>query len=1150
MSFVHLHLHSEYSLLDGACRVRDIPAAAREAGQNAVALTDHGVMFGAVAFYDECIKAGIKPIIGCECYLAPGDRREKPEPGQSAYSHLVLLCRDNTGYRNLMRMVSAAYSEGFYSKPRIDLELLRENCEGLICLTGCLAGAIPQAIIRGDMEEAENLAFELFDIFGDNLYLEVQNHGDELDKVVTDGIIELSEVTGIPLAATNDVHYLRKKDAYAQRVLMSVQMSRTVDELGEGAFTGDEFYFKTEKEMLSLFPDLQEAVTNTALIAEECNVSFSFDGHYLPKAKLPEGADADGTLREKAHEGFEKHIEDGSIAFGSHTREEYEERIENELSVICSMGFSDYFLIVADFVCHARDSGIPVGPGRGSGAGSLVAYLIGITEIDALDYDLVFEAFLNPERVSMPDFDIDFCAERRGEAIRYVEEKYGRECVAHIIAFNTFAAKQALRDVGRAIGMSYADADAIVKLIPPEAQTIAQALEASKQLRDMRFSDDSVSRLLSVASAIEGMPRNITIHAAGIVIYDRPLCDFVPLCVSGGEVLTQYDMDVVARLGLLKFDFLGIRYLTVISDAEKLVRETEPGFDIRNIPFDDRKTYELISSEHCAGLFQIESAGMQKMLSRLKPQNVQDIMTAIALYRPGPAKFIDKYISNRKENKRSGYRNPLLGEILSETYGCIVYSEQVTKIFRAVAGYSFGKADVVSRAIKKKNLEVIERERKGFIEGAVAGGETREAAAALFEDMVGFANYGFKKSHAAAYGIVSYRTAYLKANYPSQYIAAMLSSVLGDLGKMAYYIEDAARLGIKLLPPDISESDSGFTATPDGNIRYGLGALRNVSTAYIEKIAEERAKRPFSGFVDFVTRMAGQDTSKKQLESLIKCGAFDSFGITRSALLLSYEKIADTAQGTRRRNIEGQIDMFAGAEEQQDDSLIPNRPEFDDAVRLRFEKEVSGVYFSGHPLDRFNDEMISAGAAAVSELLTREEISENEYFNVCGIVGDIVRKQVKSGEMIFFTLADRTSEIEVIVFSALLPKYQALLTEGNALCVRANVSSGDVRKLIMRDCYVLGAKNAPVRQEAAGGAEKKDTGTEEKRMYLRFESFDAPEYRRALALCAIFPGRLSLVVYSRRDSRYMKVEGLGASDSGFLQKELTELLGDGNVVVR
>ena len=1145
MAFVHLHLHSEYSLLDGACRVKDIPTAAREAGQTAVALTDHGVMFGAVAFYDECIKAGVKPIIGCEVYLAPGSRFDKPDMGQDAYSHLILLCKDNTGYRNLMRMVSAGFTEGFYSKPRIDMELLQENCEGLICLTGCIAGAIPKAIIRGDMEEAEETAFALFDIFGDDLYLEVQDHGDELDKVVVPRLIELSEVTGIPLAATGDVHYLKKKDAYAQKVLMSVQMGKTVDELGDGAFASEEFYFKTEKEMSELFREIPEAVTNTALIAEDCNVTFSFDEHFLPKAKLPAGASADAVLKEKSFAGFEKLVSDGKINFEKHTRDEYTARMKTELSVICDMGFSDYFLIVADFVGHARESGIPVGPGRGSGAGSLVAYLIGITEIDALDYDLVFETFLNPERVSMPDFDIDFCAKRRGEAIKYVEEKYGRECVAHIIAFNTFAAKQALRDVGRAIGMSYAETDAVVRALPEGSATIAQALEASKPLRDMRFGDEKAARLLSVASAIEGMPRNITIHAAGIVIYDQPLCDFVPLCTSGGEVLTQYDMDVVARLGLLKFDFLGIRYLTVISDAEALVKADDPAFDIKNIPFDDKKTYDLLASEHCAGLFQIESAGMQKMLSRLKPECVEDIMLSIALYRPGPAKFIDKYIANRRAGRRSGYKNPKLEEILSETFGCIIYSEQVTQIFRAVAGYSFGKADVVSRAIKKKKLDVVESERKTFIDGAVAGGETPEAAAALFEDMVGFANYGFKKSHAAAYGIVSYRTAYLKANYPAQYIAALLSSVLGDLSKMAVYIEDATRLGIKLLPPDINTSSSGFTATKDGNIRYGLGALRGVSTAYIDKIEDERKERPFSGFVDFVMRMAKYEGSKKQLESFIKCGAFDSFGLHRSALLVSYEKIADTAAANSRTGIEGQMDMFDDPNEAQDDSVIADKPELDDAVKLHFEKEVSGVYFSGHPLDKYNEKINSLSAVPITELLTRSAISETEQYRVCGMIGDITRKKVKSGDMIFFTLCDRTSEIEVIVFSSTLAKYEGVLMSGRAVCVTATVSVGEQRKLIMKECVPLGVKRAAPAPEKAASPPAQNT-----KMYLRFASFDAPEYKQALALCSIFSGALSLIVYSAKDDRYMKVDGLRADGGKFLYNELCELLGKENVIVK
>ena len=896
MDFVHLHLHSEYSLLDGACRIADIPKAAKAAGQSAVAITDHGVLYGAVAFYKACKAEGIQPIIGCEVYVAPRTRFDKDGRRDISGNHLVLLCKNQKGYENLIAMVSKSFTEGFYQKPRVDIELLKAHSEGLIALSACLAGFIPRAITGGDYTGAREHAKLLSDIFGKgNFYLELQDHGIPEQKEVNAELIKMAKDMELPLVATNDVHYLRKLDADNQAVMMCIQTGNTLADGKPIGFETDEFYFKSAAEMSALFRETPEAITNTVEIAERCRFDFAFGNLYLPKIASEHGQPPRELLRAFTFRGLEDKIQKGYISFETYTKEEYVARAEYELSVIEQMGFTDYILIVRDYVNYAKEHGIAVGPGRGSGAGSLVNYLIGITDVDSLKFDLLFERFLNPERVSMPDIDVDFCYERRDEVIRYVSEHYGPEHVAQIVTFGTMAARAAIRDVGRALGMNYAEVDRVANLVPRElGVTLNDALKR-KELKELYESDANIARLLDTARALEGMPRHASTHAAGVVITDREVSSYVPLAVNGETVVTQFDMDTVAELGLVKFDFLGLRYLTIIDDAERLIREKDPNFDIRKIPFDDAETYKLISAGQTGGVFQLESKGMKQVLTQLCPDCIDDVIAAIALYRPGPMDSIPQYIERRHGRGRTEYKHPALERILSKTYGCIVYQEQVMQIFREIAGYSLGKADIVRRAMSKKKASVMEAERELFLAGAKERGMREADAAELFEDMASFASYAFNKSHAASYAVITYQTAYLKTHFMAEYYAALLTSVLGDFTKTAEYIGECNKARISVLPPDVNESISTF-GTAGGKIRFGLLALKGVGRLFVEQIIQNRKQNgPFISFEDFITRMGGYDLNKRQVESLIKSGAFDGLGVYRSQLLASYEKIIENA---------------------------------------------------------------------------------------------------------------------------------------------------------------------------------------------------------------------------------------------------------------
>lgn len=1158
--FVHLHLHSEYSLLDGACRVSDIPKAVRAVGQNAVAITDHGNMYGVVDFYNACRAEGVKPIIGCEVYVAPGDMRDRSlgDAGR-AYYHLVLLCENEKGYRNLIYMVSQSYTEGFYVKPRIDMELLSNHSEGLICLSACLAGSIPQAILSGAINEAEKQALRFDKLFGrGRFYLEIQDHGQREDATVNAEIIEISRRTGIPIVATNDVHYLAKKDADTQAILMCIQMNRVINEGHPIGFDTDEYYLKTADEMEALFADYEGAIANSVKIAEMCNFDFDFSGHVFPKIELEDGVSPALFLKNLAYRSLDEKENEGKIDFFRIPKEKYLERIEYELSVICSMGYAEYYIIVWDFVNFARKNHITVGPGRGSGAGSLVAYLIGITDVDPIEYDLLFEAFLNLERISMPDFDIDFCYFRRDEVFDYVRRKYGDDRVSKIITFGTLAAKAAVRDVGRALGMSYAEVDVVAKLIPSGPKVhLSDALKIPA-LANMYNSNDKIRRLIDISLAVEGMPRNISTHAAGVVICDKPINEYVPLAVSSDVVVTQFDMNTIASLGLLKFDFLGLRYLTVISDSEKKIRKKIPDFNIENIPLDDKKTYDLLSSGRCVGLFQLESDGMRRMLAEMKPECIRDVMVAIALYRPGPAKFIDSFIENRRENKKSEYAIDALAAILDETYGCIVYQEQVMQIFRVIAGYSYGKADIVRRAISKKKLNVIEEERANFINGAVSLGAKREDAQKLFEDMIGFANYGFKKSHAAAYGILSYRTAYLKAHYPAEYFAALLSSELGNTTKMANYINDAEKFGIKLLAPDINESDVKFTVSDDGNIRYGLLALRNIGESYVRSIVEERKKGKFKGLAEFLIRMAEYDTNRKQVESLIKSGSFDRLGVERSRLLVSYEEMIGLLASSRRRNLEGQVDMFTADSTLDTDYKYKEMPELDLRTRLALEKEVSGMYFSGHPLDNYSDVFKNTSNTSISELVDPDhdpqKFSDKQLITISGLISSVEHKKSKGGEMAFVSVEDRTGEAEVIIFSKLYAMCRELIIIDTPVTVVGEVSNkeDEAPKLIARSIVPIG-QNITVKKSSI--PEKRINTmqiaeNQKRKLYLRVDDMSSPVWKQVDAIINIFSGSAQVIVYDVKTEKYSAITNKGSAFDDFVLGELKELLGDENVVLK
>ena len=1052
MDFVHLHLHTEYSLLDGACRIDRLFQSAKNLGQSAVAITDHGVMYGAIEFYKTAKKYGIKPIIGCEVYIAPGSRFDKKRGEYTPYNHLILLCKNNKGYENLIKLVSLGFTEGFYSRPRIDREILEKYSEGLIALSACIAGEIPSAILYGEKEKARETAKYYKNLFGqDNFYLELQNHGIKEQLIVNKGLVELSRELDIPLVCTNDVHYINKEDSKMQEVLLAIGTGKKIGDEDLMSFETEEFYLKSADEMYALFRENPEALSNTVKIANMCNVEFEFHKLKLPVFDIGD-KDHKEYLKEMALSGLYR-------IYGQNPEKHIADRLEYELSVINSMGFTDYFLIVQDYVNFAKRSGIPVGAGRGSGAGSLVAYCIGITGIDPIKYDLLFERFLNPERVSMPDFDIDFCFVRRQEVIDYVIKKYGKEQVAQIVTFGTMAAKGSVRDVGRVLNIPYATCDKVAKLIPNGInQTLTKAMEESVDLKNLYETETDVKNIIDMALKIEGMPRHASTHAAGVVIADRPVYSYVPLALNDEAIVTQFTMTELEELGLLKMDFLGLRNLTVISDSEKMIKSYNPQFSILNIPTDDAETISMMAEGLTDGIFQFESEGMKQVLRSFKPENLEDLTAILSLYRPGPRNSIPTYIYNRHNPAKIVYKTPLLEPILKVTYGCIVYQEQVMQIFRSLAGYSLGRADIVRRAMSKKKHDVMEKERNSFIygekdangniicDGAVNRGVPEDVANEIYDNLALFSSYAFNKSHAAAYTVIAYQTAYLKRHYTKEYMASLLSSVLDSAGKVNQYSAECNRLGIKILPPDVNESDLHFTVSGN-NIRYGLLAIKNLGAGIISKMIALRNEAKFTSLFDFCKRMNGRDFNKRALEGLIKSGALDSLGGNRRQMLQSIEEIMSAVEQEAFRNAGGQTSLFddeiAGTETYT--FKFPEVSEMPKKEMLFFEKEATGLYMSGHPLDEFDVNIKSMNATKLCDVL-EHKVADGERVKFIGLINTIRTKTTKSGNlMAFLNVEDRYDSINITVFPASYTPVKQLLKEGEIFSFEGRVTESDDR---------------------------------------------------------------------------------------------------------
>ena len=1051
--FTHLHTHTEFSLLDGACRIEQLVSRAKSLGMQSLAITDHGNMYGAVDFYKACKKEGIKPIIGCEVYVAPRMRFDKDKVLDKEYNHLVLLCKNEKGYKNLIKMVSKSYTEGFYFKPRIDHDLLEKYSEGLVCLSACLAGEIPQALLQKDYDKAKRVALWYDELFGrGNYYLELQNHGINEQAIVNEGLKRLSRETGIPLVATNDVHYIEKQDAKIQQVLICIATNKTIGDDTGLEFHADEFYLKSEQQMREIFADTAQAIDNTQIIADMCNFDFEFGHIKLPYYETPNNMDHFEYFKMLCMNGMKKR-------YGENPPKKYYDRLEYELETVEKMGYTDYYLIVADFVSFAKSRKIPVGPGRGSGAGSIAAYCMEITDLDPMKYNLLFERFLNPERVSMPDFDIDFCYVRRGEVIDYVTNKYGADHVAQIVTFGTLATKAAIRDVGRAMGMPYAAVDAVAKLVPNDFHiTIDEAVKKSKELSNLMQENEQINELIKTAKKVEGMPRNTSTHAAGVVITHDPVSSYVPLATNDGVPVTQYIMTSLEELGLLKMDFLGLRTLTVINDASKAA-----GIDINEIPIDDKKVYSLFARGQTEGVFQFESSGMKRMLMNLKPTRLEDLIAATSLYRPGPANQIDTFVENSHNPQKVRYITDKLKPILENTYGCMVYQEQVMQIFRELAGYSYGRADIVRRAMSKKKIDVMEKERTAFVSGCEKNGISSSVANTIFDQMSEFAKYAFNKSHAACYALVAYRTAYLKCYYPAEFMAAMLTSVMDNAEKGSEYIYSCRSMGIKILPPDINEGESGFSVS-ENCIRYGLTAIKSVGKNIIDAIVMERnAAGKYKSLEEFISRTSPLGVNKRAVENFIKAGALDSLGATRKQMMMVYVQIMDSEAQERKNTMAGQMSLFdfVSEEDKADFEIkMPDVGEYSSDQMLEFEKEVLGIYVSGHPLQkeearwRKHITNISTDFAEVGEDEENTKVEDKARVTIGGIITGITKKYTRQGQpMAFLTLEDLLGSVEVIVFPRQYEKYKTLIAEDNQIFVngQASLEENAAGKVIAND---------------------------------------------------------------------------------------------------
>ena len=1081
--FVHLHIHSEFSLLDGANRIKDLPVRAKELGMDAIALTDHGVMYGAIDFYKACKKEGIKPIIGCEVYVALRSRFDK-EPGvDNKYYHLILLAKNNEGYKNLSKLVSLGFVDGYYYKPRIDREILEKYHEGLICLSACLAGEINQNLLNGREEEAERVALWHKELFGEDYYIEIQNNGIQEQVLANQKLIKLARKLDIPIVATNDAHYLRREDAYNHEVLLCIQTGKRMSDQDRMRFDTDELYVKSPEEMSEYFSNFPDAIENTVKIADKCNVEFEFGHTILPNYDVPEGF-------ETHYDYLKKLCDDGlKERYGENPTKEIMERAEYELSVIKKMGYVDYYLIVWDFIHYAKSQGIPVGPGRGSGAGSILAYSIGITDIDPIKYGLLFERFLNPERISMPDFDVDFCYERRQEVIDYVARKYGYDHVSQIITFGTMSARMVIRDVARVLDVPYSEADSLAKMIPNEIHiTIKKALEQNIELKQRYENEPDIKNLLDIAMGLEGMPRQTSTHACGIVITKDPVDTYVPLYVRDNQISTQYIMTTLEELGLLKMDFLGLRTLTVIQDTINLV-EKNRGIKVEyDKDMADPKVYKLWQDGNTSGVFQFESQGMTNFMKELKPDCLEDLIAGVSLYRPGPMDQIPRYIKGKQNPGHNEYTHPSLEPILNVTYGCMVYQEQVMQIVRELAGYSLGRADLVRRAMGKKKLDVMAKEREIFINGqldengnvivpgCVRNGIDEKSANKIFDEMSEFAKYAFNKSHAACYAVVAYRTAYLKTYYPEEFMAATLNSFLGNLDKIPEYIDECKRLKINILKPDINKSMSKFTVE-DGKIRFGLGSIKNVSKAPVDAIIEERESNGiFKGFIDFCERVIDKGVNKKCVESLIKAGVFEEFEQTRATLLASFEQIIDGIQSEKKRGLDGQVSMFdMGTKEEKEDMqkkkyAFEIHQEVSDKEKLSMEKEMLGIYISGHPLEKYRKLIQQQTNISTLDINQVEEqnstenteqgyntitkFKDGQQIRYAGIITSIKKKYTKNNKiMAFVTIEDLYGSVEIIVFESAYMKSKDSLIEENIVIVdgRLSIREDDATTIIANE---------------------------------------------------------------------------------------------------
>lgn len=1159
MKFTHLHVHTEYSLLDGSAKIKELVKRAKELGMESLAITDHGVMYGAIDFYKAARAEGIKPIIGCEVYVAPGSRFDREiVKGEDRYYHLVLLAKNNIGYQNLSKIVSKGFTEGYYYKPRVDVSVLEQYSEGVIALSACLAGEVAVNLRKDDYEKAKEVALKYNNIFGaGNYFLEIQDHGIPDQRIVNTGVMRLSKETGIPMVATNDTHYIKAEDANAHDILLCIQTGKIVTDTDRMKYEGGQYYLKSAEEMERLFPYAKEALENTNKIADMCNVEIVFGEQKVPEFDVPEEYDAFSYLKHLCEEGLKKRY--NAVSEGEMSS--LKERLSYELNTINKMGYVDYFLIVWDFIKYAKDHGIAVGPGRGSAAGSIVSYCLEITNIDPIKYNLLFERFLNPERVTMPDIDIDFCFERRQEVIDYVVRKYGKEKVVQIVTFGTMAAKMCIRDVGRAMDLPYSLCDKVAKMIPGDlGMTIPKALEVSKELKAFYDEDESVKQLIDMAIKLEGLPRHSSMHAAGVVIGRESIDEYVPLSRGSEDAITtQYNMTTIEELGLLKMDFLGLRTLTVIQNAVKHIKENRGiDIDVDHLDFNDKAVYDMISAGKTEGVFQLESNGMKNFMKELKPANIEDVIAGISLYRPGPMDFIPLYIKGKEHPNDVVYDHPKLEKILAPTYGCIVYQEQVMQIVMELAGYTLGRSDLVRRAMSKKKADVMQKERQNFVygnkeenvPGCINRGISEETANKVFDEMTDFAKYAFNKSHAAAYAVVAYQTAYLKCHYPVEFMAALISSVKDNSGKVASYIQACRAMGIKILPPDINEAKSDFSVA-GSSIRYGLSAVKSVGDAVTDIIRMEVEQNgPFKGLEDYVGRLSNKEANKRTIESFICSGAFDSFGYNRKQMLSIYPQIIEQASVDKKNAMSGQMSLmdFLGEEEKEDFKIkYPDVEEFSKEELLAKEKEILGIYISGHPLDEYRDIIDKKVTAKSTDFIFDEEnggykVKDKIPYYIGGMIEKVTVKTTKHGDnMAFLTIEDLYGTVEVVVFPRDYARYKGKIVENQKVLIKGNASVNEEEgKLLLSELYLF--------EEI-----RNDIEAENKELWLCFEDEAAynENEKKLLGMLELSPGR-TVVMVMLRNPRSMKRLGnrykVCADEK--LQNNLKYAFGDENVLVR